>query len=56
MASLDQFVRSFTLFLGVTPPKPGQERRIALLILGTLVGLVAGSVALVLGMLRIMAR
>jgi hypothetical protein len=55
MSSFDRFVRQFTLLLGITPPKPGHERRTALILLATLAAIILGSVALLIGMSRIMA-
>jgi len=54
MADFNRFIRSFTLILGVTPPKPGQERRVAIILGVTLVVVTALTVALVLGLARVM--
>jgi len=56
MEALDRFVRSFTLFLGITPPKPGQERRVALILLAALTATILGSIALVIAMSKMMLR
>ena len=56
MAFLNQFARDFSLFVGITPPKPEQERLVGMLILLTLFGITAGSVALLLVMTRIVLR
>ena len=54
MASLDQFIRSFTLFLGITPPKPGQERRVAVILAVSLGAVILLTIGLILGMARFM--
>jgi len=54
MANLDQFIRSFTLFLGITPPKPGQERRVAIILAVTITAVIFLMLGLVLGMVRFM--
>jgi hypothetical protein len=54
MANLDQFIRSFTLFLGITPPKPGQERRVAIILAVTITAVIFLTLGLVLGMVRFM--
>jgi hypothetical protein len=56
MADINRFIRSFILILGVTPPKPGQERRVAVILGVTLVIVTAITVALVLGLARVMYR
>ena len=56
MTSIEEFVHALTLFIGITPPKPGQERKVGIAILITLFATAAGTVALVLFMARLMLR
>jgi hypothetical protein len=56
MANFDQFIRSFTLSLGITPPKPGQERRVAIVLAVTIFAVILLTVGLVLGLARLMSQ
>lgn len=56
MAFLNQFAREFSLFVGITPPKPEQERLFGILILLILLAITVGSVVLLLFMTRIVLR
>jgi len=56
MAFLNQFAREFSLFVGITPPKPEQESLVGILILLILFAITVGSVVLLLVMTRIVLR
>jgi hypothetical protein len=56
MARLNRFIQSFTLCLGITPPKPGQERRVAVILALTAGAVIILTVGLLLGMVRYMYR
>lgn len=56
MAFLSHFARDFSLFVGITPPKPEQERLVGILIFLILFAITAGSVVLLLVMTRIVLR
>jgi hypothetical protein len=53
MAFLNQIARSASVFIGITAPKPEQERRFGLMILLLTGIIIAGSVALFLVMTRV---
>ena len=54
--ALNQFIRSFSLFLGVTPPRPGEERRAVVILIVVLISVIVFSVGLFLGMSRLILR
>jgi hypothetical protein len=56
MTFLNEFAREFSLFIGITPPKPEQERLVGVLIIAILLATVAGSVVLLLVMARVVLR
>jgi len=54
--ALNQFIRSFSLFLGVTPPRPGEERRAVVILVVALISVIVFSVGLFWGMSRLILR
>ena len=56
MTNFNPLMHWVILLLGITPPKPGQERRVAI-IFGVTVMMITGlTVALALGLARVMYR
>jgi hypothetical protein len=53
---LNQFIRSFSLFLGVTPPRPGEERRAVVILVAVLILVIVFSVGLFFAMSRRILR
>jgi len=54
--ALNHFIRSFSLFLGITPPRPGEERRAAVILVVLLISVILFSVGLFWGMSRLILR
>jgi hypothetical protein len=54
--ALNQFIRSCSLFLGVTPPRPGEERRAFVILVVVLISVIVFSVGIFWGMSRLLLR
>ena len=56
MAFLNQIGLSLSIFMGITAPRPEHERRFGILILVITLCIAVGSVALFLGMVKVLLR